>query len=272
MILHTLFLFLSIAFYGLEKDELEASFKAIYMQTNDFDRLQQNEIFKSNLKKYISSDPFEADLEGLMLFSRLEHKKNFRIFNWNVPLENKNHFECLFALQEGKDRFKIIECKATKRPIQKVHNRIMSHNDWLPALYFNIIELDKKSKQYVLLGWDGNDELTNRKIIEIIQIGGNTIRFGAHKFKETKKSIKRHIIEYGEEAIVSINFDEKFNRIVFDHLSPSRPDLEGQYQFYVPDMTFDAYVIKKGELHLRENIKFLREKQESDRDFFDPRQ
>ena len=35
-----------------------------------------------------------------------------------------------------------------------------------------------------------------------------------------------------------MRFDK--DMIVFDHLSPSREDLEGQYQFYGPDFSYDG--------------------------------
>ncbi|MEM7163202.1 MAG: hypothetical protein AAF487_12265 [Bacteroidota bacterium] len=262
----------SFAIAAIEKSDLIKAFDLIYAQRTDEFKLEKSTEFKGLLKDYLNeNDPFTADLDGLKLFSKGEKKGKFRIFNWNVPLNEKHHFECFFAVANKKTGFTFLDCTPSKKPNSKIKNRTMSHKDWPSALYYEIVPLQKNSNYFVLLGWDGYDELINRKVIEIIYVSERTIKFGANKFKEYPKPIKRYILEYGDDAIVSINYDVKFKRFVFDHLSPTRPDLEGQYQFYVPDMTFDAFVLKKGDLYFRENIKFLREKQESDKEFYDPR-
>jgi len=41
-------------------------------------------------------------------------------------------------------------------------------------------------------------------------------------------------------------YDTKFNMIVMDHLSPSSPVYNGDYQFYGPDLSFDALKFEDG--------------------------
>jgi hypothetical protein len=38
-----------------------------------------------------------------------------------------------------------------------------------------------------------------------------------------------------------MRFDLKNGRVVFDHLSPESPALEGVYSYYIPDMSYDCY-------------------------------
>jgi hypothetical protein len=45
---------------------------------------------------------------------------------------------------------------------------------------------------------------------------------------------------------MTLVWDEKYRRIIFDHLSPAYPELEGQYQFYGPDFSYDGFRYKKG--------------------------
>jgi len=274
VIIISTFLLFSPSLWSLTKSELVSSFNAIYSQQNDKAKIEKSKDFKSSLKTYLKeNNALEADLVGLRLFAQKEVKDRFRIFNWNVPLEDGNLYECLFAVPNSNDGINIIECKPSRKAADKIVNRVMSNKDWPAALYYDIIPMTKgKCNEFILLGWDGKDEMTNKKVIEILTLGEKNLKFGANKFKEVEKPIKRYVVEYGEEAIVSINYDDKFNRLVFDHLSPTRPDLKGQFQFYVPDMTFDAFVLKKGDLYLRENVKFLREKTDKDANFYDPRQ
>ena len=68
----------------------------------------------------------------------------------------------------------LIELNDTEKLNHNDINKTFSNNKWYGALYYKIIRLPKMNKnQYVVLGWDGNDLLTNRKIIDVITIGSN---------------------------------------------------------------------------------------------------
>jgi hypothetical protein len=53
------------------------------------------------------------------------------------------------------------------------------------------------------------------------------------------------VFAYSFQASMSMRWDTAGGRIVLDHLSPQRPDLEGQPAFYGPDLSYDAYVWQK---------------------------
>jgi len=91
--------------------------------------------------------------------------------------------------------------------------------------------------------------------------------FGAFLFKRyNKKKTKRVILEYSATVMVSLKYDDqafyirkntrnkkkKLKRInermlVFDRLMPMDPNLEGQYEYYVPETNiFDGFVFHNG--------------------------
>ena len=45
---------------------------------------------------------------------------------------------------------------------------------------------------------------------------------------------------------MGLKYDERFKMIVFDHLSPIRPELAGDYKFYGPDFSYDGYKFENG--------------------------
>ena len=51
---------------------------------------------------------------------------------------------------------------------------------------------------------------------------------------------------YNEKATMSLRYDEEKKMIIFDHLSPSQPSLEGKFEFYGPDFTYDGLKFEKG--------------------------
>ena len=272
-----IFLFVAVNISLAQKDEvtgLYEEFDSVFLQASDNEKLNANSEFKKRFIDYLRSQPKIAmnhGFDGLRMFKGMAPDGSFRIFNWNIPLQNKNHYECLF-IRSVDGIINIIECKKNIAEISQLITKNADHTRWPAALYFDIIPINKKKKnQFVLLGWDGNDELTNRKVIEVITVGKKSIKFGAPIFRDYMKRARRIVFEYSDEVTMSLSHDKKFKRLVFDHLAPSSQNLVGKFEFYGPDMTFDCFVIKKGLLYYRENISFERGKNYKDKQFSDPR-
>jgi len=61
--------------------------------------------------------------------------------------------------------------------------------------------------------------------------------------------------------------DEK--RIIFDHLAPRDPIMEGIFSTYGPDGTFDGWILSKGKWNFAENVDARLDKDK--RPYKDPR-
>ena len=145
---------------------------------------------------------------------------------------------------------------------------MLTQKNWYGALYYKIIH-DKKigSNKYTLLGWDGNNNLTNKKVIDVITVDGNgMVKFGAPIFKMKKRVQRRVIFEYSEEAVMSLKYHPRLSKIVFDHLEPTSSDLKGIYEYYVPILDeFDGLVLTKGKWVFEENTTITLDKNLKDR-------
>ncbi|MBA7588034.1 hypothetical protein ES708_30082 [subsurface metagenome] len=60
--------------------------------------------------------------------------------------------------------------------------------------------------------------------------------------------------EYNEKAVMSLRYNKDAKMIVFDHLSPSNASLQGNYEFYGPDFSYDGLTFEKGIWVHYENI------------------
>jgi hypothetical protein len=198
--------------------------------------------------------------------------KLFRLFNWNIPLEDgASRYACIIVTHDAKTNMsKVFELKQAEK-ITQPESANLSDKNWLGALYFDIVPV-KSGKQiyYVLFGWDANTDLSNRKIAETLQFQSGRPKFGLPVFKSEKKTTKRLVFEYKEDAIFSLGYYPELKSIVFDHLGPLHPSLEGQYSQYVPMQTFDAYVLNKGKWEFKADIDFKRSKKEKDKPWNDP--
>ena len=103
----------------------------------------------------------------------------------------------------------------------------------------------KNKTIYTLLGWDGNDMFSNKKVIESMTINKkNKIQFGNSIFKYPDgKTKKRVIFQYNKKSYMSLKHKRirKENYIVFDHLTPTSPHLKDFPDWYVTDLSFDAF-------------------------------
>jgi hypothetical protein len=209
-----------------------------------------NSDYKSALKELINKKgSFDFNFDSLKTISILK-SNDLKIYNWAVPL-NDGTFEYFAFLQirKEKDMFRIIELIDKSETTKTPENKILTAKSWYGALYYKLITSKKLGKNYyTLLGWDGNNNLTNKKIIDVINISPNgIIKFGAPVFKTKKKTKKRIIFEYSEDVVMSLKFHQNSERIVFDHLVPASSKLKGIYEYYGPELNIvDAFIIDKG--------------------------
>ncbi len=74
------------------------------------------------------------------------------------------------------------------------------------------------------------------------------IKFGAPIFNydKEKKRKKRVIFEYNDQANMTLKYEDLRKQIVFDGLAPIEEKFKGNYAFYGPDLSFDAFQFKNG--------------------------
>lgn len=197
----------------------------------------------------------------------------FRIFNWNVPRQDRSFAYYCFVMTYDKkseisDWTELVEAK---REINKVENKYLDAESWLGALYYEIIPIKGgKKPAYTLLGWDGKDKLTTRKIVDVISFEKNGIRLGAPIFKTEMGTNKRYLLEFADDARVSLKWHARQKRIVFDHLAPLDPMMAGIPAYYIPDGTFDTLNLVRGKWVFQEGVEARLSRNESKKEWNDP--
>jgi hypothetical protein len=173
----------------------------------------------------------------------------FRIFTWFTvhPTGYKAHG--MIQITDAKrKKIRVIKLQEPAEPIKSITYKTLDATQWPGMVYYDLIAVNKGKKSYfVLLGFHGNNGITHKKIIEVLTVSPNgTVKFGAPVFTQEQRTANRIIFEYRANAKMSLRYNEKSKMIVFDHLSPENPSLKGQYQFYVPDFSYDAFKLEKG--------------------------
>lgn len=269
-VLISLFVFSAIAFSAkaqLTFEQWEDSLSVMLDVTRKTESIPKmetlNKEFTQTLKKVLQQDgAFDYGFPKLSkkMSTITSPDKVFRIFNWNIEDSYKEHnFYCLIlTFNKKENKYTIIELKDNFRRTFDAENKLLDHRSWYGALYYEIIPNGKGNKtSYTLLGWNGNNQTSTKKIIEVLEfMSADKIKFGAPIFKYEKETKKRVILEYSKHATVSLKYSEKKDdrRIVFDHLSPENPQAEGIKEFYHPDGTFNALVWKNGKWILEQDV------------------
>lgn len=261
-------------------DSLENRLQSLQIQMRETDsdeiRFSLNDEFRTLLISTLENEgsfdyPFsKLDKMGVLW----SPDKQFRMFNWNVPRNNETHkYFCLIqrVLNEKKGQYALYELTDDEKRKDKLEYKYLKEDEWSGALYYKIIASDKNAKTYTLLGWDGNNKLSNIKVIDALSFSGQKVRMGAPIFKTEKGLQKRVIFEYSKEANMSLKYYEKSEEIVFDHLSPKDPSLAGQKSFYGPDLSFDRFYLEKGKWIFEGDIDVRMDKERNKRPYNQPR-
>ncbi len=275
-IAYTLLLLCTLTKYVLsQKDTLFTYFqkKEMYLNniapyafrsSNEKQRIDSNQVTYQTLKdilQYPESFDYPFDSLKKEISILINKEKTFRIFTWNLPKNDGTHLYFGFIQHRHKKQ-------KNEKPEYQLHllsdiSEIIKNSPetyvgtaqkWYGMLYYQMID----AKNYwILLGWDGNEKLVQRKFIDVLYFKPDgTAIFGKDIFKLPKKNPKRIMFQYSNDVVMTLRYEAKKNAIVFSHLSPEREDvyMKEQYQFYGPDGSFDAFVKDKEKWKLVEDI------------------
>jgi hypothetical protein len=276
-----------IALLNSYSDTLKAICKKLFATENDADKKKYNQQLVNTFERALQlENSFTYEFDSLNDIAQLRpNDKAFRMINWNVAYKDgtqeyfgfiQNKFvqvkkKGLFQ-KETTTTIKLFPLIDKSAEIKSPENTISDNKNWYGMLYYAVItKKTKKQTYYTLLGWDGNDKLSRKKIIDVLTFDATGApRFGADIFEMPKRSPKRVIFEYAATCTMSLKYNSKKDSIVFDHLAPDNPTLAGQYQYYCPDMSYDGFGFKKGKWHYGADLNIMNDKSHNDKFYNDP--
>jgi hypothetical protein len=277
----------SLDFY---QDSIRVICKKLYSKSpalTDEEKQKQNERLLETLDRALNIDhSFDYTFDSLSDIKILvSPDKTFKIFNWSIEIADKTqeyygfiqrkHTQIIkkgLFKKEKTETIQIYPLIDKSSEIKKPETYVSDNKKWFGMWYYKIIEKKTKNKiYYTLLGWDGNDKFSSKRIIDVLTFDskGSPI-FGADVFSMQKKYPKRVIFEYAASCSMSLKYNDRKDSIVFDHLAPTNPLLEGQYQYYCTDMSFDGFGFKNGRWNYGMDLRATNDKSEKDKLYHDP--
>ncbi len=251
----------------LEQKEIALNEKLLQLRAakTDDEMNRLNLLFKVEMKAFLETDGvFEYHFKHLKTVAILDSPdKTLRIVNWNIEYADISFFYCAFVMHwdSEKEIVRVTELIDNLDPYTAIPEGIIDSKNWYGALYYKILPFERNSKvEYVLLGWDGGTTLSNYKLIDVLTFNGNLVKLGSPVFQQKKSISNRVVFEYADNAKMSLLFESKYKKIVFDHLSPESEGLEGVYSYYLPDMSYDSYYYHDEMWILKEDVIAINDK------------
>ena len=210
--------------------------------------------------------------------------KKVRLITWPVVRDN-GEWECFGFIQyqnvaTGEVEFAVLNDKSDE--IMNREESILEPSNWFGAVYQEIIQTSNEGRTYyTLLGYNGVDNITQRKIIEPVWFkpASGKPQFGQALFRR-ERNIRRVVLEYSNTVMVNLRYEEQFVRdverkrvkvkgsknryrtvevthdrkdkmIMFDEVAPQVEGMEGLFQYYVPSGEEMAYAFIDGKWELR---------------------
>ena len=250
------------------EDSLISLGKIIRDGETDFIKYNANEKFLILLEKaLITENSFNYPFDSLITIARLKSEDNkFRIFNWLLKKADGTYeyFGFIQAWNKKLKKHILYPLKDNSENIKTLETQLLEPINWYGVLYYKIIYNKYRGKRtYTLLGWDGNDKQSQKKIIDVISFNSKDKPvFGAAIFKYNKKIMKRIVFEYNSTVSFSLKYEKQYmlygkkkrKMIVFNRMGPLESEMVNNKEFYFPEINiFDAFLFKNGKwIHIKD--------------------
>jgi hypothetical protein len=201
--------------------------------------------------------PFDSIKSISKLYSPDGH---FRIITWNIALNNGT-YHYYGVIQLNPDFIRTIKDTNNLRSFYPLIDRsaqiknaldtTLGPDYWYGAAYYQIHKnTHKKQTYYTLIGWNGANIMTNKKVVDVLYWQKNQPRFGAPVFQMNearfKIPIKRLVYEFNNAATMTLRVSKKKKYLVVENIVPPKRQDYGKPETYLPDGSYEYFVWEKG--------------------------
>jgi hypothetical protein len=238
----------------LHSDELtlQAMFKRARLARSDDEKFRINDSISLQLDRVLR-DPssFSYPFDSLRQMGKVTSPDNkIRIYTWNLVTSQITYRYYGFIQRLDHDKeLKLFRLEDLGILEKNAASLVYTPSNWYGCLVYKILQNRVDGREmYTFLATDMNNILSGKKIIDCLWFDelGKPF-FGLPIFTDPKgQVINRVVFEYASQAVMGLTWEPRMDMILFDHLSPFQPGMEGNYKFYGPDLSIDGYRFEKG--------------------------
>jgi len=237
-----------------KEDSLKLLAKNVIVEPETAERMRADSQFVRTLVRALQiKNSFYYPFDSVLGIGKVYAPDSaFRIFSWSLTYDESYTRQRAAIQMRTKDgSLKLFPLRDysefTDKPIDSVRNR----NNWIGAVYYNIIKNDYNGKPYyTLFGFDDYSIRSNKKCIDVLSFDeAGQPQFGADftfdKDSEKRDPQKRFYIEYKKDASTFVNYDPDLKLIIVDHLISETNEPDKPYT-YIPDGDQEGFAWKSG--------------------------
>ena len=242
-----------------KEDSLKKLAKNLIIDSLTAGRMRNDSLFVRTLVRSLQvRNSFYYPFDSVQGISKLyAPDSSFRIFSWSISYDD------FYSRQRAAIQFKTPDGSLRLVPLRdyseftdKPTDSLRSKDNWIGAVYYNIIKTQHAGKNYyTLFGFDDNNVRSTRKWIDVLSFDEKNMPVFGGNFSFEKDSVKRapqkrFFIEYKKEASALLNYDTDLNMILVDHLYSESDEPDKPYTF-VPLGDYEGFEWKNGKwLHV----------------------
>ena len=246
---------------NMEEAELELERLLLDLRSaeNDQDKKNKNDLLRIKIETVLlNEEAMSYPFSKLTTIGFIDSPdKQMRIVNWNIEQDNQSQKYTCFVIhydKKKKEQF-VTELIDASFGMPTQPTEILTSDNWYGALYYKIIPVKKGARTlYTVIGWDYYSEMSQVKLIDVIYFSGENVKIGNPIFRVGKETKKRVFYEHSKKAVMYLNYEEDRKRIMMDHLSPESPSMKKFRSFYIPDLSYDAFIFDKKKWVLKEDV------------------
>ncbi|MBI1182671.1 hypothetical protein GC194_00260 [bacterium] len=228
------------------------------------------QVFRQALK---IPESYHYGFDSLVFMSKLRPEDDaFRLFTWILRLDgNKYRY---FGVVHMNDPRRFVYHPLFDRSANEVPglaeetgpnawivDSVYNNQHWFGMFYRDIGLVKKKKffglkneKYYVLIGWDGNNNIGVKGIIDVLHFENGIPIFGAPIFEMEGKTQTRIVLEHNARASLTIKWHPNDEMVSFDHLVPPSEQNKGNAFTYIPSGQYDYIIWKNGKWVFHEDL------------------
>ena len=238
-----------------KEDTLQQYAEYLITDTLTEERMVSDSIFTRTLVRALQiKNSFYYPFDSVKGISKLYAPDSvFRIFTWGMQYDEYYSRQKGAIQMRTKDgSLKLVALRDVSEFTENAIDSVRSRNNWIGAIYYNIIKTEHKGKNYyTLFGIDYNSIRSTKKWIEVLSFNEkNEPVFGGPLFSYEKDSIKkapqnRFSLEFKKDARVLVNYIDDLQMILVDHLVSENDEPENKWTL-VPDGDNEAFKWENG--------------------------
>ena len=197
------------------EDTLTQLSQTVFKGSDEEVKYKANEEFISLFAEALSlNNSFRYPFDSLKTVNiRTSPDKRFRLITWMIAKDDGTYqyFGFIQSYSRRKSDYEVYQLTDLTDKTDAPEMRVLDHKSWYGAVYYDIIlTRDNGNRYYTLLGWEGYNRLTTKKVIEVMTLRSNGMpRFGQSLFRYGQPQQKRVIFEYSALASMNLRYEKQ---------------------------------------------------------------